>query len=59
MTCRGVSSPVSPTKSRSAATRSCEWDGRGMRGERVSSGVYYYRLQAGKEIISRTMVLLR
>ncbi len=36
-----------------------QWDGRGMRGERASSGVYYYRLQAGKEVISRTMVLLR
>lgn len=35
------------------------WDGRGIRGERVSSGVYYYRLQAGKDVISRTMVLLR
>jgi hypothetical protein len=35
------------------------WDGRNMRGERASSGVYYYRLQAGKEVVSRTMVLLR
>ena len=39
--------------------KAVQWDGRGMRGDRASSGVYYYRLQAGKEIISRTMVLLR
>jgi hypothetical protein len=39
--------------------RVVQWDGRGIRGGRVSSGVYYYRLQAGKEIISRTMVMLR
>jgi flagellar hook assembly protein FlgD len=39
--------------------RVVQWDGRGVRGGRVSSGVYYYRLQAGKEIISRTMVMLR
>lgn len=39
--------------------RSVQWDGRGMHGDRVSSGVYYYRLQAGKKVISRTMVLLR
>ncbi|MFA4947124.1 MAG: FlgD immunoglobulin-like domain containing protein [Candidatus Krumholzibacteriia bacterium] len=39
--------------------RVVQWDGRGMRGDRVSSGVYYCRLQAGKDVISRTMVLLR
>jgi hypothetical protein len=39
--------------------KAVQWDGRGMHGERVSSGVYYYRLQAGKDVISRTMVLLK
>ena len=39
--------------------KAVRWDGRGMLGRRVSSGVYYYRLQAGKEFISRKMVLLR
>ncbi len=43
----------------SPGEKAVQWDGRGMRGERASSGVYYYRLQAGKEVISRTMVLLR
>ncbi|MCX5752813.1 MAG: T9SS type A sorting domain-containing protein [Candidatus Krumholzibacteria bacterium] len=39
--------------------KTVQWDGRGMHGGRVSSGVYYYRLQVGKEAISRTMVLMR
>ncbi|MGD1049398.1 MAG: FlgD immunoglobulin-like domain containing protein [Candidatus Krumholzibacteriaceae bacterium] len=39
--------------------KTVRWDGRSMRGTAVSSGVYYYRLQAGKEFISRKMVLLR
>lgn len=39
--------------------RVVQWDGRCIRGGRVSSGVYYYRLQAGKEVLSRTMVMLR
>jgi hypothetical protein len=39
--------------------KSVQWNGRGMRGERVSSGLYYCRLQAGKEVISRKMVLLK
>jgi hypothetical protein len=43
----------------SPGEKAARWDGRNMRGERVSSGVYYYRLQAGKDVISRTMVLLR
>ena len=43
----------------SPGEKAMQWDGRSMRGERASSGVYYYRLQAGKEVISRMMVLLR
>jgi hypothetical protein len=43
----------------SPGEKAVQWDGRNMRGERVSSGVYYYRLQAGKELVSRTMVLLK
>jgi len=39
--------------------KAVRWDGRNMRGERASSGVYYCRLQAGKQVISRKMVLLR
>jgi hypothetical protein len=36
-----------------------EWDGTNERGESVSSGVYFYRLQVGKTRLTRKMVLLR
>lgn len=35
------------------------WDGRNGRGEAAASGVYLYRLRAGKETLSRKMVLAR
>lgn len=38
---------------------SVDWDGRDRGGSSVSSGVYFYRLIAGKESLSRKMVLLR
>ena len=38
---------------------SVQWDGRNGRGVEVSSGIYLYRLTAGKETIQRKMVLLR
>jgi hypothetical protein len=42
-----------------AGPHSIEWDGRNERGAEVSSGVYLYRLTAGKKTIQRKMVLLR
>ncbi len=36
-----------------------EWTGRGDNGEKVASGVYFYRLLAGGEEISKKMVLLK
>ena len=38
---------------------SVAWDGRNERGERAASGVYLCRLRAGKETLSRKMVLAR
>ncbi len=35
------------------------WDGADARGRRVASGVYYYRLVADDEMLTRKMVLLR
>jgi hypothetical protein len=36
-----------------------EWNGRDLGGDHASSGIYFYRLKAGKKTISRKMVLLR
>jgi hypothetical protein len=38
---------------------SVEWKGTGVNGDRVASGVYFYRLTAGKKTVSRKMVLLQ
>lgn len=35
------------------------WDGRDNRGNNVSSGLYFYRLQAGKFVQSRKMILMK
>ncbi|MCK5407815.1 MAG: hypothetical protein KAJ37_10185, partial [Candidatus Krumholzibacteria bacterium] len=36
-----------------------EWDGTDANGSPVGSGVYVYRLTAGKQTISRKMLLLK
>jgi hypothetical protein len=42
-----------------AGFRSVTWDGTDDTGTRVSSGVYFYRLEVGGETITRKMVLLK
>ena len=41
------------------STSAAHWDGRDHRGERVASGVYLYRLQAGPVAHVRKMVLIK
>ncbi|UCH83176.1 MAG: T9SS type A sorting domain-containing protein [Candidatus Latescibacterota bacterium] len=36
-----------------------EWDGRNGNGEPVASGIYFYRLTAGKQTLTRKAVLLK
>ena len=43
---------------RAAGRSEVAWDGRDLSGRPVSSGVYFYRLSAGKQVISRKMVIL-
>jgi hypothetical protein len=49
-----VSAGVYQTKAKAAY-----WDGRNETGERVASGVYFYRLQSGKFSATRKMVVLK
>ncbi len=42
-----------------AGVHSVQWSGRNSDLNAVSSGVYFYRLTAGKESVSRKMILLR
>lgn len=44
---------------RDAGRYSTEWNGRSANGTQVGSGVYFYRLQAGNETVTRKMVMLK
>jgi len=56
---KGEKVKVLADKVMSAGRRSVEWDGRTDAGKQVSSGVYFYRLKAGKFSSTRKMVLAR
>jgi len=43
----------------SAGVKSYSWDGRDSGGNSVASGVYFYRLTAGDQMLTRKMVLLK
>jgi len=42
-----------------AGPQTVVWDGTDNGGQRVASGVYFYRLQSDRETITRKMVLMR
>ena len=42
-----------------AAADSIYWDGRNTNGEQVSSGIYFYQLEAGDYSQTRKMVILK
>ncbi|MGH7493078.1 MAG: T9SS type A sorting domain-containing protein [bacterium] len=56
---RGETIRVLLKKFEMAGSRKVSWDGKGLNGMRVSSGVYIYTLRAGKEVLSKRMLLLR
>jgi flagellar hook assembly protein FlgD len=39
--------------------RAAYWDGSNEFGERVSSGIYFYQLQAGKDSSVRKMIIVK
>ena len=44
---------------RSSGLNSSTWDGRDAGGNAVSTGVYFYRLKAGDQLVARKMVRLK
>jgi hypothetical protein len=50
---------VLESKTRHAGQHSVRWGGRNTAGERVSSGVYFYKIEAGPFTATRKMLVLR
>ena len=42
-----------------AGLKEVVWDGRNQRGQPAASGLYFYELRAGKESMTRKMLLLK
>jgi hypothetical protein len=42
-----------------AGLKKIEWGGKNARGGAVESGIYFYRLRAGKRVLTRKLVLIR
>jgi hypothetical protein len=52
-------SPSTPSPQGEGRVGSVVWDGRDDNGQRVSNGVYVYRLQSDSQCLSRKMILLK
>lgn len=46
-------------ESQSPGSYSVDWDGTGVTGEKVASGIYFYRLRLGAESLTRKMLLVK
>ena len=44
---------------REAGAYAVNWDGRDERGKEMASGIYLYRLQAGEQVETHKLVLVR
>ena len=47
------------SEAQTAGIKDCKWDGRDMHGHEISSGIYLYRLRAGKSVKTRKMVFVK
>ena len=56
---RGRSVKVLVDRAQSPGDYSVNWDGRDSRGSMSPSGVYFYRLTAGRAVLIKKMILLR
>ena len=56
---RQIDLGLKPAGNYQRTERAIYWDGRNAKGESVSSGVYFYRLQAGDYSQTRKMVILK
>ena len=56
---RTIKLGVSPPATYQSKNEAIYWDGRAESGERVSSGIYFYHLQAGKYEAMRKMLVLK
>ena len=56
---RQIDLGLKPAGNYQRTARAIYWDGRNASGESVSSGVYFYRLQAGDYSQTRKMVILK
>jgi hypothetical protein len=50
---------VANDASRAPGTVELQWDGTDDRGERTASGVYFLRVQSGRDVVTRKLVQIK